>query len=68
MEKQIYTPQSWLNIREVIENATRMARATGRTIIVRMNGVEFNVVKDANMQMTIDKYMKKLNEKKLNTK
>lgn len=64
MDTQTYTPQSWINIREAIENATRMARATGRTIIVQMNGVKFDVNKDSNMQMTIDKYMKMLNEKK----
>ena len=58
MQTQTYTPQKWINIREAIENATKMARATGKTIIINMNDVHFSVNADTKMQDAIDTYMK----------
>ena len=54
---QTYTPQSWVSLREAIENATKMARATGNTIIINMNNVRFSVKADTKLQEAIDTYM-----------
>ena len=57
METQIYTPQSHINLREAIENATKMARATGKKIIIKINDARFSVGPDTKMQDAIDAYM-----------
>jgi hypothetical protein len=54
---QIYTPQSCVSIREAIENATKMARATGKKIIIQMNGARFSVNADTKVQDAINAYM-----------
>ncbi len=57
MATQIYTPQPWMNLRQAIENATKMARATGKKIIIQINGARFCVNADTKMQDAIDAYM-----------
>lgn len=57
MGQQIYTPQSWVNIREAAENAIKMARATGKTIMIQMNDARFSVNADTQIQEAIDTYL-----------
>ena len=73
MKKYEYKPQKGMNIREAVENASRMARATGATIFVEMNGARFSVGPDTQMQTAIDAYLEVKNkmfetEKKLKQK
>ena len=57
MKTQTYTPQSWVSLNQAIENATKMARATGTKIIIQMNDARFCVGPDTRMQDAIDAYM-----------
>ena len=57
MRTQTYTPQPWINLRQAIENATKMARATGKEIIIKINDTRFSVGPDTKMQDAIDAYM-----------
>ena len=52
-----YTPTKGTNLREAIENAVRMARATGKNIIIQINNARFSVDRDTKMQEAIDTYM-----------
>jgi hypothetical protein len=52
-----YTPTPGTNIREAIENSIKMARATGKTIIVEMNSARFSVNGDTKTQDAIDAYL-----------
>lgn len=52
-----YIPTKGTNLREAIENAVRMARATGKNIIIQMNGARFCVDRDTKMQDAINAYM-----------
>lgn len=58
-----YTPFPGTTIREAIENAIRMARATGKDIIINMNDVQFCVNRDTNVQDAINTYMNALNKR-----
>jgi len=53
----IYKPTPETNLRTAIENAIRMARATGKNIIIQMNGARFCVDRDTKIQVAIDAYM-----------
>lgn len=53
----IYTPKPGTNIREAIENAIKMARATGKEIIIKMNEARFSVNADTKVQDAIDAYL-----------
>lgn len=52
-----YTPTKGTGLREAIENAIRMARATGKNIIIQINNARFCVDRDTKMQEAIDTYM-----------
>ena len=58
-----YTPCHGTPIREAIEHAIRMARATGKDIIINMNDVQFCVNRDTNVQDAINTYMDALNKR-----
>ena len=57
MATQTYTPKPLMNLREAIEDAIRVARATGNTIIISMNNVRFSVNADTQLQTVIDTYL-----------
>lgn len=57
MATQTYTPKPLMNLREAIEDAIRVARATGNTIIISMNNVRFSVNADTQLQTAIDTYL-----------
>jgi hypothetical protein len=57
-----YTPFSGTPIREAIEHAIRMACATGKDIIINMNGVQFCVNRETKTQDAINAYMDALNK------
>jgi hypothetical protein len=58
-----YTPFPGTTIREAIENAIRMARATGKDVIININDVQFSVNRDTNVQDAINTYMDALNKR-----
>ncbi len=58
-----YTPFPGTTIREAIENAIRMARATGKDVIINTNDVQFSVNRDTNVQDAINTYMDALNKR-----
>ena len=58
-----YTPFPGTTIREAIENAIRMARATGKDVIININDVQFCVNRDTNVQDAINTYMDALNRR-----
>lgn len=58
-----YTPFPGTPIREAIEHAIRMARATGKDIIININDVQFCVNRDTNVQDAINTYMDALNKR-----
>ena len=58
-----YTPFPGTTIREAIENAIRMARATGKDVIININDVQFCVNRDTKIQAAIDTYMAALNKR-----
>ena len=45
------------NIRTAVENAIRMARATGKNIIIEMNNARFCVNRDTDVQTGINAYL-----------
>ena len=57
-----YTPFPGTTIREAIENAIRMARATGKDVIININDVQFSLNRDTNVQDAINTYMDALNK------
>lgn len=57
-----YTPFSGTTIREAIEKAIRMSCATGKDIIINMNGVQFRVNRETKTQDAIDAYLDALNK------
>lgn len=58
-----YTPFPGTTIREAIENAIRMARATGKDVIININDVQFSVNRDTNVQDALNTYMDALNRR-----
>ena len=58
-----YTPFPGTTIREAIENAIRMARATGKDVNININDVQFSVNRDTNVQDAINTYMDALNKR-----
>ena len=58
-----YTPFPGTTIREAIEHANRMARATGKDIIININGVQFCVNRETKVQDALNTYMDALNKK-----
>ena len=62
MATQTYTPKPLMNLRAAIEEAIRIARATGTTIIVNMNNVRFSVAPDTQIQDAIDTYLEVKNK------
>lgn len=53
----IYKPTPGTNIRTAVENAIKMARATGKDIFIEMNEARFCVNADTKTQDAIDAYM-----------
>ena len=58
-----YTPFPGTTIREAIEHAIRMARATGKDVNININDVQFSVNRDTNVQDAINTYMDALNKR-----
>ena len=58
-----YTPSTGKTIWEAIEHAIRLARATGKDIIININDVQFCVNRDTNVQDAINTYMDALNKR-----
>ena len=52
-----YKPTPETNLRTAIENAVRIARATGTNVIIQMNNARFCVDRDTKTQDAIDAYM-----------
>jgi hypothetical protein len=58
METQIYTPQPWINLRQAIENAQRIADVLkSKKITLNYNGVMLEISANTNMQHAINKYL-----------
>ncbi len=53
----IYKPTPGTNIRIAVENAIKMARATGKDIFIEMNEARFCVNADTKLQDAIDSYL-----------
>lgn len=63
METQIYTPQPWINLRQSIENAQRIADVLkSKKITLNYNGVMLEISANTNMQHAINKYLSILDE------
>ena len=58
-----YTPLPGTTIREAIEHANRMARATGKDVIININDVQFSVNRETKVQDALNTYMDALNKK-----
>ncbi|MFQ6729908.1 MAG: hypothetical protein ACLRFK_02550 [Alphaproteobacteria bacterium] len=58
-----YTPFPGTTIRKAIEHANRMARATGKDVIININGVQFCVNRETKLQDALNTYMNALNKK-----
>lgn len=56
------TPFPGTTIREAIEKAIRMSCATGKDIIINMNGVQFCVNRETKTQDAINAYLDALNK------
>ena len=63
-----YTPFPGTTIREAVENAIRMSRATGKNIIININDVQFCVNRETKLQDAINTYMDALNKRYNETK
>ena len=58
METQIYTPQPWINLRQAIENAQRIADVLkSKKITLNYNGVMLEISANTHMQHAINKYL-----------
>lgn len=57
MAIQVYTPKPLMNLRQAIEHAIVLARASNSKIIVSMNEVRFSVGPDTPIQTAIDTYL-----------
>ncbi len=57
MATQVYTPKPFMNLREAIEHAIVLARASNSQIIISMNDVRFSVDPDTPIQTAIDTYL-----------
>ena len=57
MTENIYKPTPWTSISKAIEDGMKMARATGKNIIIELNGTRFSVNRDTDFQSALDTYL-----------
>ena len=53
----IYKPTPWTRLNTAIEMAIKMARATGKYIIIEINNTRFSVNRETDMQTAINTYL-----------
>lgn len=53
----IYKPTPWTSISMAIEGAIKMARATGKNVIIELNDVRFCVNRDTEFQDALNSYL-----------